>query len=503
MEWLANTGISAGWVVAEGKEFRPYINVARADMAAFLHRLARLAGIQDPHGSTINFEDVTPGTAHYEDIVWLSRTGITLGWQRGEVFEFRPFASVARADMAAFMHRLHLVWENAKSSDPVQQTYTIAYNANGGVGTMANQTVRRGASVALVPNAFTRSNCRFTGWNTKADGTGTFYWDKTSVKDLAAAGQTIWLYAWWVPSTYGVHYYANDGTGHGWNDQLQCGVDEYILDCMFTKSGYDFVCWNTKPDGTGTNYNAGARVRDLAKEDEWFELYAQWGSKSYTVKFNANGGSGTMSAQTVEVNTYAYLTSNAYYRSGYTFVGWNTSSNGTGTSYANGARVYNLRSAGGSISLYAQWKRNAQTYTISYNANGGTGGPGSKQVEVGQSAVLSTWAPTRAGYDFMGWNTRADGWGDEYQAGSSYSSNTGANGSVTLYAYWRRNYGNGWNDAYTWDIYNAYNEWRQAHGLSVVPVDVSNTCHIYAENCARGCANQRRLVHRLGIPADK
>jgi|GEM_PF-2355049 len=110
IDWLAKSGISAGWVNKDGtKEFRPYANVARADMAAFLFRLAKNWGIVDdswqPSGEA-SFLDVTPKTAHYREIMWLAESGISKGWDVAGGKEFRPYANVARADMAAFLSRL-------------------------------------------------------------------------------------------------------------------------------------------------------------------------------------------------------------------------------------------------------------------------------------------------------------------------------------------------------------------------------------------------------------
>lgn len=109
--WLAEVGISEGWTMKGGaKEFRPYANVARADMAAFLFRLARLAGRADnswqPNGAS-PFTDVKAGTAHYREVVWLAKTKVSAGWtMKDGTRQFRPYANVARADMAAFLHRL-------------------------------------------------------------------------------------------------------------------------------------------------------------------------------------------------------------------------------------------------------------------------------------------------------------------------------------------------------------------------------------------------------------
>lgn len=83
--------------------FRPYESIARIDMAAFLHRLAGWMGAPEPEGAGKSFPDVTTGMAHAEDVAWLSAAGITTGFPDGT---FRPYDSIVRCDMAAFLHRL-------------------------------------------------------------------------------------------------------------------------------------------------------------------------------------------------------------------------------------------------------------------------------------------------------------------------------------------------------------------------------------------------------------
>lgn len=105
--WLAESGISRGWDLGGKKVFRPYASVTRADTAAFLRRLADLAGISDNKDGGASFKDVTAETAHTEDIAWLAATGISKGWAVSGGYEFRPYSNIARADMAAFLHRLN------------------------------------------------------------------------------------------------------------------------------------------------------------------------------------------------------------------------------------------------------------------------------------------------------------------------------------------------------------------------------------------------------------
>ncbi len=105
INWLASAGVSVGWTESDGsRSFRPYLYVARADMAAFLYRLAGSPDYAEPAVSP--FKDVSSSTAHYKEICWLASTGISQGWSTADGKEFRPYATVARCDMAAFLYRL-------------------------------------------------------------------------------------------------------------------------------------------------------------------------------------------------------------------------------------------------------------------------------------------------------------------------------------------------------------------------------------------------------------
>ncbi len=100
--WLGDNGISTGWIKFGGRRtFRPYNKVARADVAAFLYRLAGSPDYTAPETSP--FKDVSKNTAHYKEICWLASTGIAEGWSDGT---FRPNDEIARCDMAAFLYRL-------------------------------------------------------------------------------------------------------------------------------------------------------------------------------------------------------------------------------------------------------------------------------------------------------------------------------------------------------------------------------------------------------------
>ena len=150
---------------------------------------------------------------------------------------------------------------------------------------------------------------------------------------------------------------------------------------------------------------------------------------SYTVSFNANGGSGAPGNQTKWHDTAIALSSTRPTRTGHIFQGWATSSGG-GVAYQPGAQ-YNSNA---NITLYAVWR--AETYTISYNANGGSGAPGNQTKTYGQTLTLSSTRPTRTNYNFLGWGTSSGASSATYQPGGSYTNNAGA----TLYAVWQLAY---------------------------------------------------------------
>ena len=102
--WLASTGISKGWDNGDGTaSFRPYEDIARVDMAAFLHRLAIWMGVSEPGSGGRAFSDVDASIAHAEDVAWLAAAGITTGFPDGT---FKPYDTIKRCDMAAMLHRL-------------------------------------------------------------------------------------------------------------------------------------------------------------------------------------------------------------------------------------------------------------------------------------------------------------------------------------------------------------------------------------------------------------
>ncbi|MFI3326715.1 MAG: InlB B-repeat-containing protein, partial [Clostridia bacterium] len=152
---------------------------------------------------------------------------------------------------------------------------------------------------------------------------------------------------------------------------------------------------------------------------------------TYTVSFNANGGSGAPSSQTKIHGVTLTLSSTKPTRTGYTFLGWSTSSSATSATYSSGGSY----TTNASDILYAVWKAN--TYTVTYNANGGTSGSVTSQTKTyGVSMTISSSAtPSRTGYSFLGWSTSSSATSATYSSGGSYTTNA----SDILYAVWKAN----------------------------------------------------------------
>ncbi len=154
----------------------------------------------------------------------------------------------------------------------------------------------------------------------------------------------------------------------------------------------------------------------------------------WAVNYNANGGYGDTRVDYVTYKSSYTTRANWFNRTGYTFTGWNEASNGSGTDWTDYINKPWTWTYTKSITLFAQWKIN--TYTVSYNANGGSGAPGSQTKTFGQALTLSGTKPTRPNYTFKGWSPNKSAVSAEYTAGGSYYTDS----SVTLYAVWELAY---------------------------------------------------------------
>jgi uncharacterized repeat protein (TIGR02543 family) len=166
---------------------------------------------------------------------------------------------------------------------------------------------------------------------------------------------------------YNVLYYGNGNTnGDPPEDRIDYAANAtatVLNGGTLVKTGYLFFGWNTAANGSGTSYAVGSTFNITANTS----LYAQWTVRTYTISYNGNGNtSGTAPA---DAANYAYNTAvtvlgaGTLIRVGYTFSGWNTAANGSGTNRTVGS-TFNITA---NTTLYAKWTINSNLYTVSYN----------------------------------------------------------------------------------------------------------------------------------------
>lgn len=189
------------------------------------------------------------------------------------------------------------------------------------------------------------------------------------------------------------------------------------------RKGYTFTGWDV----------------DFSNVKSDIEVDATWRPNSYRVRFDANGGAGSMPDQAMAYDRAARLSANRFSRTGYTWAGWTAAPDGSGASYGDGQEVANLTAEdGGTVTLYARWRPNA--YRVRFDANGGAGEMADQAMTYDRAEGLRANGFSRVGYTWAGWSTGADGSGASFSDGQEVSNLAAGDGAVvTLYAKWRPN----------------------------------------------------------------
>ena len=239
----------------------------------------------------------------------------------------------------------------------------LIYNAGtGGSGTAPSSsgtyyTPFSSANIVGNTGSFTNTTSPvFAGWNTLANGSGTSYPVGSNIT-MPSSGN-VNLYAQWIPVGGPFILTYNAGTGgtgtppSSSGNSYSAGSPANVVGNTgsFTNATSPvFNGWNTLANGTGTSYPAGSKITMTTNTT----LYAQWGSSPpVTVTYNGNGATGTIPTQTYPTGAQAtILGQSSLTRPGYSFLGWNSAANGTGSVYIPTSSVV----INSSITLYAQW----------------------------------------------------------------------------------------------------------------------------------------------------
>ena len=205
-------------------------------------------------------------------------------------------------------------------------------------------------------------------------------------------------------SFYTVKYDANGGKGTMLKSVHEVGVASSILSNEFTRDGYIFSGWKTSKDGSAAIYQNSATILDAVKAGETLTLYAHWTPITFTVKYDPNGGSGTMYNSTFVYDKEGQtFTKNVFSRTGYTFLGWSTDKNAKAASYTDESKALNLTTTpGATITLYAIWSANS--YTVTYDANGGNGSCKDYATYNLNYTIKDGTGISRTNHIFLGWS---------------------------------------------------------------------------------------------------
>ena len=252
---------------------------------------------------------------------------------------------------------------------------------------------------------------------------------------------------------YSVYFDANGGIGAPGTANKNHRNNMGLSAITPYRSGYTLKGWNTAANGTGTNYGFTYTTNATTT------LYAQWSQNQY-LTYNANGHGTAPNTVTMTYNTVTNA-ADAISATGYTFNGWNTKADGTGTAYAVGAEVKKANVDPAATTLYAQWTEN--TATLAYNANGRGEAPGNVTMKTSAATNAAAAITGVTGYTFNIWNTEADGTGTAYAAGAQVKAANVDPVATTLYAQWTTNTytvtlnnGEGSGDASLTATYDAY-----------------------------------------------
>lgn len=295
----------------------------------------------------------------------------------------------------------------------------VSFDANGGIGSMSEQTIYTDEIAKLVSNTFAKAGYTFVGWATAPDGKKVY----NDTQSIEMGMESFTLYAVWEAKINTIRFDANGGSGEAFSQDIATDETRVLTKNTYTKNGYAFVGWTTTPSGAIAYADQASYTMGT---DASYTLYAVWELADYSISYDLNGGFGDGNPMTYNMLSDSF-TLYSPTRPGYTFLGWS----GTGI---EGIRMTVTVETGsfGERSYTANWKANSNR--IIFNANGGTGVMPDQSVDTDDTVALNANTFTNEGYVFTGWSTTPSG-SVLYADKAQYTM--GTESAYTLYAIWR------------------------------------------------------------------
>ena len=352
-------------------------------------------------------------------------------------------------------------WYQIQAIDGNDEVVTLWLNAgSSGVTVINKETVKDSitfspSSLTLAPGGsqtvsiqFQSGNLKYLAYGCSNDEICTASWGKTdwkkgtsslqiTGKDPGTATVTVYFLdenenKYYSKSftvtvnapTYTVSYNANGGSGAPASQTKQYNKTLTLSTKEPTRSGYTFQGWATTPSGS-VQYRPGGAYTNNANAT----LYAVWKKAGFTVTYYIYGLGGPYENETGTADDPVVI-ADGESRDDYVFQGWSTSPEGS-VQYRTGD-VYQGPS---DLTLYPIYERG--TYTLIYDANGGSGAPASQTGQWGVALTLSTEIPTRSGYTFQGWANLPTINHAYWQPGDTIFLHNVT--SQTIYAVWKKN----------------------------------------------------------------
>ncbi len=364
--------------------------------------------VQVEKGKTVAKVSENPTKAGFVFTGWFTKA------QNGEKYDF------TKAVTKSFT--LYAKWEKQEADKRL-----VTFDLQGGKftdsSTSKTEKVKKGEKLKEPSEKPAKTGFIFIGWFTK-DTNGEKY-DFTK-----AVTKSFTLYAQWKEEHANEWLVSFDSCGGSKvaepNVYVPKGtvIGRPITDP--TKTGYSFKHWSTE--------KAGDEYKFIYAVTNNMTLYAVWEANTYTIKFEGNGASGTMTEQVLTYDKKEKLKANTCVKTGYTFTGWKDLENVK--TYTAEQEIENLTSENGKVFTFtAQWEANS--YTIKFDGNGAESGEMTAQTFTYDKAEnLKANAFKKTGYKFTGWK---DEKGTIYSDKKEIKNLTSENGKVfTFTAQWKQ-----------------------------------------------------------------